>query len=331
MKKKFVVGIDVSKDKLNIAFRSIQKDLITEEFEIPNSNKGISRFLTRKIFANSNDYSFVLEATGVYGLEFVNQAFAHEFDVCVLNPLIIKKYADMEMCRAKTDKYDAKIIAQYGCEKIKKLKYSKPRAEELDQAVSLLKTIEDYQLQTTAQNNRLHAVKLNPNASREVIKSLEKDIKFKAKEVKKLTDICLEVIMHFDKKYFKKLKKVLGVGDKTAMMIIAFYGKFELFETAKQVVSFAGINPKPHQSGTSVNRKGGISKKGNPFIRKILYMAALSAMKFNNSCKDLYTRLLVKGKSKKTALVAVANKLLRQIFAVGKFDREWQNNYVKRQ
>jgi len=106
-------------------------------------------------------------------------------------------------------------------------------------------------------------------------------------------------------------------------MILGFFGKFEDFENSKQVVSYIGINPSPYQSGTSVKGSGKISKKGNKFLRTKLYMSSLSAAKSNPSCSRLRERLKEKGKSNKQIRIAVANKLVRQIFAVLKFNKDW--------
>ncbi len=80
--------------------------------------------------------------------------------------------------------------------------------------------------------------------------------------------------------------------------------------TPKQVVASAGLDPAPHQSGTSVRGAGQISKTGHPRLRQALYMAALSAVRPEGPLRTFYSRLLQRGKRKRVALVAVARKLL---------------------
>ena len=92
----------------------------------------------------------------------------------------------------------------------------------------------------------------------------------------------------------------------------------EDFESAKQLSSYFGIAPRLYESGTSIKCKSKICKMGMGLVRKLLYLCALSAVKCNKKCKDLYERLLEKGKSKKKGLTAVANKLLRQAFSIVK-------------
>jgi len=112
-------------------------------------------------------------------------------------------------------------------------------------------------------------------------------------------------------------------------MIVAVFNGFENFSTAKQACSFAGIAPAPYESGTSVKGRGSISKRGSTFARKMLYMGALVATIHNSFIKQQYQRLLQNGKSKMVALVAAANKLLRQAFGVLKSGKPFDINYVK--
>ena len=107
------------------------------------------------------------------------------------------------------------------------------------------------------------------------------------------------------------------------------FNNFKEFDSAKKVCSFIGIAPSPYESGSSVKRRGRISKKGSPIARKILYMATLSAIRYNKTIKEFYERLLQKGKTKMTAIIACMNKLIRIIFAVVKYKREYCENYVR--
>jgi len=117
-------------------------------------------------------------------------------------------------------------------------------------------------------------------------------------------------------------------------LIVATEG-FKNFDNAKQLCSFFGLAPTETSSGTSIKGKSKISKMGNPLVRKKLYMCSLQASRYNKTCIDLYQRLLAKGKPKKLALIAVANKLLKIVFAIAKsglpFDREYISYIASRQ
>jgi len=132
----------------------------------------------------------------------------------------------------------------------------------------------------------------------------------------------------FQKEY-ELLRSIPGIGLKVSAMIIAVFNDFKAFENAKQACSFAGIAPAPYESGTSVKGRGSISKRGNTFARQMLFMGALSATIHNPLIRQQYQRLLDNGKSKMVAMVAAANKLLKQAFGVLKSGQPFNPNYVK--
>ena len=123
------------------------------------------------------------------------------------------------------------------------------------------------------------------------------------------------------------IQTVKGLGIKSAQKLIGFCGDFSTFDTHKQLLKFVGVAPTSHQSGSSVFRKGKISKRGPATLRATLYMAARSARKYNLACKELYERLRAKGKPHKLALIAVVAKLLKQVFAVVKTQKPFDNQF----
>lgn len=322
--KIIVIGIDVSKKILNLS------KLIKGKFsdsEIENNHLSINKYLSKKEFlANKDNYFFVMEATGVYHLLFANELHSKGFKVSVQNPLIIKRFSEMKMIRAKTDSVDARTIALYGAEQSPDL--YKPRPERHQVVIKLLKAIDDCNIAITSLKNQLESAETDPVQSKLVIKEFKNMIKRFQKSILSFEKEIDNILTEIYPTEVKKLNKINGVGNRTTAVILGFFGKFENFDNSKQVVSFIGTNPSVERSGTSVSGKGKIDKKGNPYIRKMLYMTTLSASQFNPSCKALYDRLTLKGKKHKEKRIAVLNKLVRQIFAVLKFDREWEANYI---
>ncbi len=102
---------------------------------------------------------------------------------------------------------------------------------------------------------------------------------------------------------------------------------FQRFESAKELCSYAGITPIIRQSGTSVKGRPRMSKMGNPKLRNLLFMCSFNACKYNLACKALYDRIIAKGKSKKLALIAVCNKLLKQAFSIVKNGIPYNDQY----
>ena len=117
------------------------------------------------------------------------------------------------------------------------------------------------------------------------------------------------------------------MGKQTAMTLIVLSGGFDKFDDYRKLSSYIGICPRIFESGTSVKGKARICKMGMSRIRAMLYICSWSASRCNKACRDLYQRLLAKGKAKKLALIAVANKLLKQAFAIAKQQTKYQENY----
>jgi transposase len=114
------------------------------------------------------------------------------------------------------------------------------------------------------------------------------------------------------------LKSIPGIGSKTALMLLVFTDGFNRFESAKELCSYAGITPIIRQSRSSLKGRPRMSKMGSPKLRNLLFMCSFNACKYNKACKELFDRIVAKGKSKKLALKAVCNKLLKQAFSIVK-------------
>jgi len=110
--------------------------------------------------------------------------------------------------------------------------------------------------------------------------------------------------------------------------LIVSTDSFKKFETASQLCSYVGITPTIRESGSSVRGRSRISKVGNRKLRNLLFLCSFNACKHNKACKEVYERIVNKGKSKKLALIAVSNKLLKQSFATAKPGRPYDETYV---
>lgn len=318
-----IIGIDVSKEKFNVCILEGDQQ---REFEVENTGKGIVRFL-KKWEARRDKVLIVMEATGVYHLRVALEAYERGFKVGIVNPFIMKRYAEVKRVRAKTDKVDARVIASYGREHSCDISLFQPLDPQRHKMIQLLKAIDDLIGTEREYGNRLEALGQDPNSCALVEKTYKKMI-LKAQQLRKgLEEELKEIVITYDPEGYERLKGIKGVGAKTATIMIAFFGHFESFETSKQVISYIGTNPSPKQSGTSLNGRSRISKKGNAFIRKYLFMSSLTAMKHNKACSQLYQRLIQKGKENKVARIAVLNKLVRQIFAIIKHNRDYDPDY----
>lgn len=311
------VGIDVSKATLDASYLKEGK-MVSHKFE--NDSKGF-KLLAKEV---PSDSIFVMEATGPYYLRLATFLYEHHFRVSVENPLKIKKYMDMNLRRAKTDKADSQIILRYG-EQINPSEWTPPESWilELQQAFS---TLDGYEKSLTAMSNQLEAFSQSTSLNTQVKTSLNKTVKSLKMEVKRLEKIIESRIKQENKPMYENIKSIPSIGTKTASMLMVVTQNFKKFETAKQLQAYIGFCPRVYQSGTSVKGRGAICKLGMSRLRKNLYMCTLSAISSNLQCKQMYERLRAVGKPAKVALVAVANKLIRQAFALAKGGMRYQEN-----
>ena len=112
------------------------------------------------------------------------------------------------------------------------------------------------------------------------------------------------------------------------MYVLMLTENFTKFSEAKHLISFVGLAPVEKRSGTSVRGRSSISKRGNPILRNLLFMCSFNACKSNKKCRQLYERIVAKGKSKKLALIAVGNKLIKQMFGLIKNEAMYDESHV---
>lgn len=313
------IGIDVSKDSFVAAYPT-KSGYTTKTFK--NIANGVRQFIN----SLPEDCHCVMEATGNYSMLLLYLLQKANITVSMENPQKIKHFARAMLSTTKTDEIDAKLIAMYG-EKMDPKPYRIPSESILllKQKRTVLRQLKkQFAMWTNLQESMEPLPKKDP-ASKVAI---EQTIKFLRKQISKLED----EITHLSNKEFKRqmelLTSIRGIGENIASALIIATGGFTYFSTAKQISRFLGLCPTYQQSGTSVNVKGHINRNGDTYLRSQLYIAALASIRFNAACKETYDRLKAKGKSGKVAVVAVANKLIRQAYAVVTNNQPYIDGYV---
>ena len=160
-----------------------------------------------------------------------------------------------------------------------------------------------------------------------LVKSLQKQIRQLDLEISHLETSMEELIKQHESEMLTSLCSIPGIGKKTAMFLIVITDAFRSFENSKQLCAYLGLAPTIKVSGKSVRGQSRISKTGNSVIRNLLFMCSFTACQRNKACNELYTRMVTKGKSKKVALIAVANKLLKQSLAIAKSGMSYDEEY----
>jgi transposase len=243
-----------------------------------------------------------------------------------LNPRRIKDYARSQGRRVKTDATDAAIIAAY-------LKAS----TDLQPWLPPTQALQDLQALVRRRAQVLDCLQAERNrkekgATSAVAASLERQITTLKAEVAHLDRaIDLHVLAHPPlQKSVRLLRSIDGVGRLVAVTILAEVPHLSAFERARDVAAFAGLTPSLAESGTSLRRRGRMSKEGSTLLRKMLYMAALQAVKRpSNAFHPVYTAFVARGKAKMCALGALMHKILRIAFGVLKHDTPFVPNFAQ--
>ena len=317
--KKLCCGIDVSQNSLDVAYQNNLGEIF--HIKVGNNNKGYQTILDH----TGTGYHFVMEATGVYYVRLAFFLHANKCALSVVNALSIKRYIQMHLERNKSDKKDAVWICRYAIEQNPAL-WEMPDSTYFE-SKQLYNTIREYSEQVKRFNNQLHSLRLLPVQNKDAIRSLEKMKGGFEKEIKVLEVKLEALLIKWQPDQVKNIISIKAIGKRaTAMLIISTQG-FRYTKSPRQLISFAGLSTRQYDSGTSIKSRHVICKKGGKPIRDVLYMCAMNAIKTNTACKALYERLKAKGKPGKLALIAVCNKLLKQVFAVVKNNTLYQPNY----
>ena len=299
-------GLDISKDVFDVCDNS------ENYYQFKNSVSGFKKLIK---LLDENTVC-VMEATGYYHVRLSYFLLENSFEVSVVNPLKIKRYIQMELSKIKTDKSDSKMIQLYGKEREPKLWFGQSKTQQ--ESLQLSRLLSLYTKQRTQIKNKQHGETVLGEPSKDVVRSLKRQIKSLDKEMKILESKLEKNVKSEYQMSLTLLKSIPGIGDKTALMLLVFTDGFHRFQSSKELCSYAGITPIIRQSGSSVKGRPRISKMGNPKLRNLLFMCSFNACKYNQACKALFDRIVAKGKSKKLALIAVCNKLLKQAYSIVK-------------
>ncbi|MBK8087807.1 MAG: IS110 family transposase [Chitinophagaceae bacterium] len=317
--KKLCCGIDVSHSTLDVCYQNNLGELF--HLQVGNNNQGFAKILEH----TGVGYHFVMEATGVYYIRLAFYLHHRGCELSVVNAIAIKRYIQMHLERNKTDKKDAAWICRYAIEQ--QPAYWQMPDSAYFESKQLYNTIREYTEQIKRFHNQLHSLGLLPVPSRDTIKSIEKVIESMKKEIKQLEQKLQVLLEQWQPDQLKNVSSIKGIGKRAAAMLIVFTQGFKHTENHRQLISFAGLAPTQYSSGSSIQGKPRIYKRGGKNLRDVLYMCSMNAMKTNAACKALYERLRANGKTGKQALIAVCNKLLKQVFAVVKNNTMYQPNY----
>ncbi len=332
---KQVVGIDVAQKELVVTLGKIFEDLSIDLYAykvFKNTEKGFVtlRDWVNKLAKESEDVHYVMEATGVYHQKFAYYLDENNLKVSIVLPNKISNYFRTLDVKTITDKTCSEAIARFGLER--KLEYWKRPKMVYRNLQQLTRERDQIVSERVVVKNQLHAESNEAEPHFMTLKRINERIKFLNKQEKEIkNDIAAIIKKEADLKIeIDRMTSIPGVGELTAVIILAETNGFELIRNKKQLASYAGLDVKEKQSGTSIRAKPRISKKGNRSIRKAMRFPALVAVKWDENYKELYARLVSKHGIKMKALVSVQRKLLEMTYVLFKnqtlYDKEYKNS-----
>ena len=314
-----ICGVDVSKDTLDLYYN----DLADKEYHLKLSNDTNGHCLLIQKLGVQRTY--LMESSGPYYLKLAYTLKQKGADIRVENPIVIKRFIQMNLERNKNDRKDAKWLYRYALER-NASEWKLPAKEQL-KCTQIMGSMDLFTRQLTMIQNQMHSLGQLPVICKEVIKSLEKIKENIEKEVKKLEAQLHTLLQTWQGEQLKNLSSIPGLGKRAVSLLIVYTDGFKKINNYRQLIALAGLAPREHTSGSSIRARKGICKMGNGYLRNVLYMCAMAAIKHNGACKELYDRLKAKGKRGKVALIAVCNKLLKQAFAVATKATLYQADY----
>lgn len=330
---KQVAGIDVAQKELVVTLGRMLDDFSIELFSykvFKNNDSGVKLLVdwVNKLTDYEVPVRYVMEATGVYHQKFAYYLVDNGCEISIVLPNKISNYIRTLELKTITDKTCSQAIAQFGLER-KLDKWAKPKSiyKELQQ---LTRERDQIVQERSVIKNQIHAEKTESEPNQKSLERMQARIRFlnsQEKEIK--ADITDIVNKDSDlKQVINNITTIPGVGELTAAIVLAETNGFELIRNKSQLSSYAGLDVKEKQSGTSVKGKPRISKKGNRNLRKSMHLPSLTAVKWDENFKNIYAKLISKNGIKMKALVAVQRKILELIYILFKNETVYDKEYI---
>jgi transposase len=318
------VGIDIASETAACFWETSQGQ--KQKLEIPQSSRAyqsLAKDLLKNVSASRS--LVVMEATGNYWLRLALFLHQQGFPVAVLNPSHFYHFALSERRRAKTDLLDAELLARYG-RLHQPTAWTPPPAifYALQQRLSLR---EDLQNDRVRNLNRLHALRQVPKAETLVLARLERQIQQLEADIQAL-ETEIRSLLNSEHEWSQSARRLLtikGIGLITTAWLLTATQNFSRCQSPEEAAAYAGLAPYAHDSGKKHGKR--LTGGGHPQLRKMLYMAAGAALRFNPPLRAFYQRLVQRGKIKQVARIAVARKLLHMAWACVVKERDFDPNF----
>jgi len=315
----FILGVDVSKDSLDVCLIGNEDGQLFEQ-KLNNNAEGFKKL---KAFCKQNGCELgaetlvCMEHTGLYTRRLVHYLLGRQAGVWLEHALQIKR--SIGLVRGKDDKVDAQRIARYAL-------LQQGQANLLNLSGMTLEKLKDLQANRNRLLKALHSLKVSLkellSVDPESGKTLEKVNKDAIRGLEKSLEQVEEKMSEFIekdeelKRKYDLLTSIRGVGKVLSITLLIYTQGFSKLDDARKLACYCGVAPFEYKSGTSVRGKTGVSLFANQEVKRVLHLAAISSVRYNEELKAYYQRKVSEGKNKMSAINAVRNKLLHRIVAV---------------
>jgi len=285
-----------------------------------NTVLGINSFLNhlKKIKYNLSNTIIGVESTGSYHLRLCLQCTRADFEIKIINPLIVKKQNQVDLRRVKNDKKDS-FLVRYCL--VRGAGYIFSDSADSLTLKNLIRQRNSLSISKRRVGRQKEDIEYKEDCIGDDINSIYGDI-YEILE-QKIIEIEKELLGHRRDEQ-KLLQSIPGVEPITAISFISEIGDINRFDCPEKLVAYIGIDPRTHESGTSVRGKGYITKRGNKILRTILFNASSVAVQRPNIFKTFFDKKVSEGKRYRVALVAVMRKMTHVIYSIWRSGKEFE-------
>lgn len=314
---KYFFGVDVSKKTVDITCITGDNS-IHQKFS--NDAAGMQELLDwfKELNIVFDQTLFCMETTGLYCFTLTEFLTSHEIDTWIEHAIQIKKASGMT--RGKNDKVDSKRIALYATKHLERLHLWTPVSATL-QKIKHLAALRE-RLVKTQQRLIIPIQEFEDVGNHSMAKTLNKSIKSTLAAIEKdLTNLesqMIKIINEDDnlKKLYLLITSVVGIGLVTGVSLLIYTNGFTRLKDVRKLACYCGVAPFEYSSGTSIRGRTKVHQMANKKLKTNLYLAAMSAIRWDPEIKSYYNRKTDEGKPKMCVINAVKNKLLARVVAV---------------
>lgn len=268
-----------------------------------------------------------MEATGVYSIPFALALHAaQDIEVAVINPKAIKKFADANLQRGKTDAMDAHCITEY----LERMPFKswQPPEEEILELQYITRRVVQLTHELTRERNRHLAAKRMGHIGRLVAHDTAVNMRHLQRRIDAMEQESLGLIASIPQlqAQMELITSVTGIANKTGARLLAELSTLPGDMKANQWVAYAGLDPRPYESGTSTNKPRRITKAGNRYLREALFFPALVASQKDKNVSAYYQKMIGAGKKPMQVIVAIMRKLLLALWGMLHSGTRWDGN-----